>query len=328
VAHRSLLSIRDLSPADIDFIFERAKWFLPQVAPQAGVLAASSAGAVSALSPGELKLATLRGVSTLLLFYEASTRTRVSFELAGKLLGSDTINVSAKGSSVEKGESLRDTAMTLAALGFGVTVLRHESADSAALFARYYPFSVINAGAGRGEHPSQALLDAFTLARHGLLKPGVRLAVVGDIANSRVMRSGAELFARYGLQLTLVAPPSLLPVDWAGSALPPGMEYCPDLDSVLPQVDAVMMLRMQRERMGSAQTTGLDEYSKLYGLGKRRLGLLRPAALILHPGPVNRGVEVGEDVFSDPRCCINEQVACGLAVRCAILCWASGRDVE
>lgn len=328
---RSLLSIAALPQAEATLLLENAGRCLAWI--QRG---------------GQLKSAALRGTSTLLLFAENSTRTRVSFELAGKLLGSDTINISAKGSSIEKGESLRDTAMTLAAMHFSCVVMRHEGADAAEHFAQWYPGPVLNAGAGRGEHPTQALLDAFTLQRHGLLSPGVKLAIVGDLLHSRVARSNLALLSRFGVQVTLVGPPNLTPAAWrtrpsgmrdegrgtsSGSPLIPGPSslvphWTPDLDSVLPELDAVMLLRVQHERMDGGQMSTQDEYSKLYGMNRRRLSRLRSDALILHPGPVNRGVEAGEDVFADPRCVINQQVESGLALRAALLAWALERELD
>jgi aspartate carbamoyltransferase catalytic subunit len=305
---RRLLSIGDLSPADVDALLDAAAWYLPRVAA------------------GELKLASLRGVSTLLMFFEPSTRTRVSFELAAKLLGSDTISVTSSGSSVEKGESVVDTAQTLSAMGFHVAVVRHRSADSVELFAQHFAGAVINGGAGRGEHPTQALLDAAVLKRAGMLEAGRHLAIVGDILHSRVARSNLALLTLRGVKVTLVAPPPLMPPAWHAEP-PAGTAWETDLDRVLPEIDAVMMLRMQRERMGGGMQPPADEYSMLYGLDARRLNLLRPDAVIMHPGPVNRGVEVCEAVFADPRCRINEQVTMGVALRCALLCWACGRPL-
>jgi aspartate carbamoyltransferase catalytic subunit len=307
---RSVLRTDDLSLPDAASIFDLADWLLPRILPPDG--------------PRRLKLDGLRGVSGALLFYEPSTRTRVSFELAAKLLGGDVVGISASGSSIEKGESLRDTAMTLEAMGFNLAVLRHRCADAAELFAGRFSGAVINGGTGRGEHPTQALLDAFTLRRHGLLEAGRGVLIVGDIANSRVMRSTAELLTRLGLRVTLCAPPSLLPPAWLGEGAP--YAWTPDLDVALGKADALVLLRMQRERMDGAAHTGAAEYAKLYGLNARRLGLLRPGALIMHPGPVNRGVEVGEAVFADPRCAINAQVGNGVAIRAALLCWALGKD--
>jgi len=307
--YRSLLSIADLTDGEVDALLDSAARFLPRI------------------EQGGFKDSTLRGTSVIMLFYEASTRTRVSFELAGKMLSSDTINVSAKGSSAEKGETLQDTAQTLAAMHHNVVVIRHPAADAARVFKAHFPYAVINAGSGRGQHPTQALLDAFTLRRHGAFAAGKSLAVVGDITHSRVMRSNLQLLSRRGVDVTLVAPPTLMPEGWQGMAAGPGrLTWTTDIDGVLPQVDVVMMLRMQRERMAGGLITNLDEYSKLYGLNRRRLALMRDDALIMHPGPVNRGVEVSEDVFADPRCRINDQVTAGLALRCALLCWACGKE--
>jgi len=317
--YRSLLSILDLAPAEIDTLLAAAERFLPRV------------------EAGGFKDATLRGESVLLLFYEPSTRTRVSFELAGKMLGADTINVGGKGSSAQKGESLRDTALTLSAMDHNVVVMRHSAPDAVQVFAGCFDRSVINAGSGRGQHPTQALLDALPLRRAGLLKKGKRLAIVGDLKHSRVMRSNLQLLCRYGLDVVLVAPPPMMPEGWPGlrpehwAAEPKAcgeVSWQTDLDSVLPEVDAVMMLRVQRERMEPGHLTSTDEYSKLYGLNRRRLRLLRPDGLILHPGPVNRGVEVSQDVFADGRCVINDQVTSGVALRSALLCWACGKLEE
>jgi aspartate carbamoyltransferase catalytic subunit len=309
--YRSLLSIADLSDGEVDALLDSAARFLPRI------------------EAGGFKDATLRSTSIIMLFYEPSTRTRVSFELAGKMLGIDTINISAKGSSAEKGETLQDTAQTLAAMHHNVVVIRHPAADAARVFAAHFPYAVINAGSGRGQHPTQALLDAFTLREAGAFGPGKNLVVVGDIAHSRVLRSNLQLLSRRGVDVTLVAPPTLMPEGWEGLAGGPGrLEWTTDIEEVLPQADVVMMLRMQRERMAGGLITNLDEYSKLYGLSRRRLALLRPDAVIMHPGPVNRGVEVSEDVFADPRCRINDQVTAGLALRCALLCWACGREPE
>lgn len=315
--YRSLISILDLAPAEIHALLDAAEGYLPRV------------------TAGGFKDSTLKGTSACLLFYEASTRTRVSFELAGKMLGVDTINVSAKGSAVEKGEGLKDTAQTIAAMGFNMTIIRHPAPDSAALYQRWFPRAVINAGSGRGQHPTQALLDALSLRRAGLLERGRKLAIVGDLEHSRVMRSNLQLLLREGLDVTLVAPPTLMPEHWKGlqpEAWAAGdtsgygqLRWVTDLDTVLPELDAVMMLRVQRERMHEAFITSPDEYAKLYGLNRRRLKLLPDAARILHPGPVNRGVEVTEDVFADERCLINDQVAAGVALRCALQVWCCGK---
>jgi len=315
MSYRSLLSILDLTPGEISSLLDRAEEYLPRI------------------EAGGFKETTLKGQSALLLFYEPSTRTRASFELAGKMLGMDTINISASGSSVKKGESIRDTALTLNAMHHNVVVMRHAEPDAVSLFAGCFERSVINAGSGRGQHPTQALLDALPLRRAGLLKRGKRIAIVGDLAHSRVMRSNLQLLARFGIDVVLVAPPTLMPDGWAGlkpehwgaDATECGtVSWQTDLDAALPELDAVMMLRVQMERMEEASFTSMDEYSKLYGLNRRRLKLLPAHAVILHPGPVNRGVEVGEDVFADPRCTINDQVTSGVALRSALLVWACG----
>jgi aspartate carbamoyltransferase catalytic subunit len=314
--YRSLLSILDLTPGEIEHLLDGAEYFLPRV------------------EAGGFKDATLKGESALLLFYEPSTRTRSSFELAGKMLGMDTINIGAKGSSVEKGETVRDTALTLNAMHHNVVVMRHNAPDAVELFAKCFDRAVLNAGSGRGQHPTQALLDALPLRRAGLLKKGKRIAIVGDLKHSRVMRSNLQLLTRFGLDVLLVAPPTLIPDGWEGlkpehwaeqPAQCGSVSWHTDIDEVLPELDAVMMLRVQRERMADAHFTNMDEYSKLYGLFARRLKALPEKALIMHPGPVNRGVEVSEDVFADPRCVINYQVASGVALRCALLCWACGK---
>ena len=316
MSYRSLLSILDLTTGEVNQLLDAAAGYLPRI------------------EAGGFKDATLKGFSALLLFYEASTRTRSSFELAGKMLGMDTINIGAKGSAVEKGETVRDTALTLNAMHHNVVVMRHDAPDAVALFARYFDRAVLNAGSGRGQHPTQALLDALPLRQAGMLQRGKRLAIVGDLKHSRVMRSNVQLLTSCGLDVVLVAPPTLMPEGWEGlkpaywAADPAGygeVSWSTDFDSVLPELDAVMMLRVQRERMGDAHITNTDEYSKLYGLNRRRLELLPAASVILHPGPVNRGVEVGEDVFADPRCLINDQVTSGVALRSALLCWSCGK---
>ncbi len=319
MTYRSLISIADLGNAEMEKLFSLADHFLPQI------------------ESGGFKSTVLKGTSTILLFFEPSTRTRVSFELAGKMLGSDTINISTKGSSSEKGESLRDTALTMAAMDNNIVVMRHGGADAVEMFASCFDRSVINAGAGRGQHPTQALLDAHSLHREGLLETGRQVAIVGDIKHSRVMRSNIMLLLKLGMDVTLVAPPPLMPDGWEGlkpqnwAADTKGygkLEWSSAIDPVLPKLDVVMLLRMQNERMVGGLMTNDDEYAKIWGLSKRRLDALPEHAIVLHPGPVNRGVELGQDVFDDPRCRINTQVNSGLAVRCALLCWACGKYPE
>ncbi|NLF04167.1 MAG: aspartate carbamoyltransferase catalytic subunit [Actinomycetales bacterium] len=274
------------------------------------------------------KLPTLRGRTVVNLFFEDSTRTRISFETAAKRLSADVINFAAKGSSVSKGESLKDTALTLQAMGADAVVIRHHASGAPHLLASsgWLQAAVVNAGDGTHQHPTQALLDAYTLRRH-LVGPqplgqdlaGLRVAIVGDVLHSRVARSNVDLLHTLGARVTLVAPPTLLPV---------GVETWPcevsyHLDEVLAQgLDAVMMLRVQRERMSSAGGGFFPsplEYSRRYGLDARRLAALPSHAVVLHPGPMNRGLEISATAADSSRSVIVEQVANGVAVRMAVL---------
>jgi len=268
------------------------------------------------------KLPALRGRTVVNLFFEDSTRTRSSFELAGKWLSADVINISAKGSSVSKGESLRDTVLTVAAMGVDALVIRHPASGAPAQAASWVDAHVINAGDGTHEHPTQALLDAFALRRHfRATEPdrtdfaGRRIAVVGDLTHSRVARSNLHTLTALGADLVLVAPPTLLP---AGVGTWPA-EVSTDLDDVLPEVDAVMMLRVQRERMAGGYFPTPREYTVGYGLTRARLGLLRPGAAICHPGPMNRGLEISADAADAAASLILDQVAAGVAVRMSVL---------
>ena len=261
------------------------------------------------------KLPTLRGRTVVNLFFEDSTRTRTSFELAAKRLSADVINFSAKGSSVSKGETLKDTALTLEAMGADAVVIRHSWSGAPVNLARWVQGSVINAGDGTHEHPTQALLDAFTMRqRHGRIE-GLRVAVVGDVLHSRVARSNVLLLSTLGAEVTLVAPPTLLPV--GVEAWPAEVSY--DLDSVLPKSDVVMMLRVQRERMGAAFFPSSREYSRRYGLDVRRVESLPEDAIVMHPGPMNRGMEIAPEVADGVRSTIVAQVANGVSVRMAVL---------
>ncbi|MEI6374861.1 MAG: aspartate carbamoyltransferase catalytic subunit [Actinomycetes bacterium] len=267
------------------------------------------------------KLPTLRGRTVVNLFYEDSTRTRISFEAAAKRLSADVINFSAKGSSVSKGESLKDTALTLEAMGADAVVIRHSASGAPHRLATsgWIRGSVVNAGDGTHEHPTQALLDAYTIREHlgggaGDLA-GRRVTIVGDVLHSRVARSNVHLLHTLGAQVTLVAPPTLLPV---------GVEQWPcevsySIDAPLPQTDAVMMLRVQAERMDSAFFPSAREYSRRYGLDARRMAALPEHAIVMHPGPMNRGMEIGSDVADSERSVIVEQVTNGVSVRMAVL---------
>ncbi|WP_372727039.1 aspartate carbamoyltransferase catalytic subunit [Nocardioides sp.] len=263
------------------------------------------------------KLPALRGRTVVNLFFEDSTRTRISFEAAAKRLSADVINFSAKGSSLSKGESLKDTALTLEAMGADAVVVRHSSSGAPHRLAHsgWVRSSVVNAGDGTHEHPTQALLDAFTLWRHLGSLDGRRIAIVGDVLHSRVARSNALLLRTLGAEVTLVAPPTLFPVGVEGWEV----ETSYDLDAVLPKADAVMMLRVQRERMNASFFPTAREYSRRYGLDGRRLRQLQDHTIVMHPGPMVRGMEISADVADSSRSVIVEQVTNGVAVRMAVL---------
>ncbi len=300
---RHLLSISDLTKLEAISILDTAT-----------ELSRISDGAVK-------KLPTLRGRTIVNLFAEDSTRTRISFEAAAKRLSADVINFSAKGSSVSKGESLKDTALTLQAMGADAVIIRHGASGAPQRLAdsEWMHGSVINAGDGTHEHPSQALLDAFTMRKH-LGKgssdlAGIRVAIVGDVLHSRVARSNVLLLTLLGASVTLVAPPTLLPV--GVTSWPVTISY--DLDSVIANVDVVMMLRVQQERMTDLFFPNAREYSRYFGLNTERLKLMAPNAIVMHPGPMNRGLEIAAEVADSARSVIVEQVANGVSVRMAIL---------
>jgi aspartate carbamoyltransferase catalytic subunit len=272
------------------------------------------------------KLPTLRGRTVVNLFFEDSTRTRISFEAAAKRLSADVINFSARGSSVAKGESLKDTALTLEAMGADAVVIRHSASGAAHRLAGWVQGSVVNAGDGTHEHPTQALLDAFTIRRRlrgdaapgggrGAGLDGIRVTIVGDVLHSRVARSDVLLLSTLGAEVTLAAPPTLLPL--AVESWPCAVSY--DLDSELPKSDVVMMLRVQSERMTDAYFPSVREYSRRYGLDTARMARLPGHALVMHPGPMNRGVEIAAEVADSPRSTITEQVANGVTTRMAVL---------
>ena len=266
------------------------------------------------------KLPALRGRTVVNLFFEDSTRTRSSFEIAGKWLSADVINVSAKGSSVSKGESLRDTALTVAALGVDALVVRHNASGAVRRITEWVGCSVINAGDGTHEHPTQALLDAFALRRRLGDLAGRHIVIVGDLTHSRVARSNVLLLHTLGAHVTLVAPPTLMPAGVASW----GCATSWDLDATLAgkvagDVDAVMMLRVQRERMSGGYFPSEREYAIGYGLGPARLDLLPEHAPVLHPGPMNRGLEISSVAADSPRSLVLDQVRAGVAVRMAVL---------
>ena len=277
------------------------------------------------------KLPTLRGRTVVNLFYEDSTRTRTSFEAAAKRLSADVINFSAKGSSVAKGESLKDTALTLEAMGSDAIVVRHPASGAPRRLADWVSGRVINAGDGTHEHPTQALLDAFTI-RQRLVGPdqrgkaldGVRVTIVGDVLHSRVARSNVLLLDTLGAEVTVVAPPTLMP--WAIETWPCKASY--DLDAELRKSDVMMMLRVQQERMSAAFFPTVREYRRRYGLDTGRMALLPEHAIVMHPGPMNRGVEIAAEVADSPRSTIVAQVANGVTVRMAVLYLMLGGAAE
>jgi len=292
-----LLAIRDLSRGQVDEILAVATEMLP--------IARRERNSVP----------TLRGRIVCNLFLEDSTRTRLSFDLAAKRMSAEVVDFTSTGTSVSKGESLLDTAQTLMALGVDLVVLRTSSAGAPVQLAREIEVPVLNAGDGWHQHPTQALLDAFTMLQHRESLEGARVTIVGDILHSRVARSEVELMRILGAEVTLVAPPTLLPTDvsrW-------GVMTASDLDAVLPRTDVLYALRVQRERMRRAFLPSTGEYARVWGIDQRRLRLLPPDALLMHPGPVNRGVELSSAALDDPRAVVTEQVTNGIAVRMACL---------
>jgi aspartate carbamoyltransferase catalytic subunit len=294
---RHLLSIADLGPDEIEEVLRVTDSFV-EVSERA--------------IP---KVPTLRGRTVVSLFFEESTRTRLSFETAAKRLSADTMNFSVSTSSVKKGESLRDTVETIEAMGIDAVVVRHASAGVPWQVARWVDASVINAGDGWHEHPTQALLDCYTIRQARGSFDGLRIAIVGDVKHSRVARSNVLAFTRLGAEVTLVAPPTLLPPDLTG--WPVSVSH--DLDGVLPKADVVYLLRMQKERQIESLLPSLREYTACYGLTLDRARLLSEEALVMHPGPMNRGVEIAAEVADLPRSVITRQVANGVAVRMAVL---------
>ncbi len=296
---RHLLSAADLSRDDAELVL-------------------STAAEMRSLADRPIKkLPALRGRTVVNLFFEDSTRTRISFEAAAKRLSADVINFAAKGSSLSKGESLKDTALTLEAMGADAVVVRHGASGAPHRLAHsgWVHSSVVNAGDGTHEHPTQALLDAFTMWRHLGSLDGRQVAIVGDVLHSRVARSNALLLQTLGAEVTLVAPPTLLPVGvdtW-------GVQTSYDLDAVLAKADVVMMLRVQRERMNGGFFPTPREYSRRYGLDSRRMATLQDHTIVMHPGPMVRGMEITADVADSDRSVIVEQVTNGVAVRMAVL---------
>ncbi|MER8403261.1 aspartate carbamoyltransferase catalytic subunit [Mesorhizobium sp. M0185] len=295
--HRHLLGIRDLSPADIELLLDRAD------------------RAVAISRQSDKKTSTLRGRTQINLFYEASTRTQSSFELAGKRLGADVMNMSVASSSVKKGETLIDTAMTLNAMRPDILIIRHQSAGAAALLAQKVGCSVVNAGDGAHEHPTQALLDALTIRRVKGPLSKLIVAICGDILHSRVARSNIILLNALGAQVRVVAPSTLLPAGIEKM----GVVVTRSMAEGLKDADVVMMLRLQRERMEGAFVPSVREYFRYFGLDAEKLKAAKDGALVMHPGPMNRGVEIASEIADGPQSVIQEQVEMGVAVRMAVM---------
>jgi aspartate carbamoyltransferase catalytic subunit len=295
--HRHLLGISHLSPDDIELLLDRAD------------------RAVAISRQSEKKTSSLRGRTQINLFYEASTRTQSSFELAGKRLGADVMNMSVASSSVKKGETLIDTAITLNAMRPDILIIRHQSAGAAALLAQKVGCSVVNAGDGTHEHPTQALLDALTIRRAKGPLAKLIVAICGDILHSRVARSNIILLNALGAQVRVVAPSTLLPsgIEKMGVIVHRSME------EGLKDADVVMMLRLQRERMEGAFVPSVREYFRYFGLDAEKLKAAKPDALVMHPGPMNRGVEIASEIADGPQSVIQEQVEMGVAVRMAVM---------
>jgi len=261
------------------------------------------------------KVPTLRGKTIINAFFEASTRTRTSFELAGKRLGADVVNIGGSSSSTSKGETLRDTVATLDAMHADVIVIRHVASGAADYIRHRTRAAIVNGGDGMHEHPTQALLDAFTMRRHTGRLEGLTVAICGDIQHSRVARSNALLLSLLGAKVRLAGPRTLLPHDVAAL----GAESFSRIEPALEGADVVMVLRIQQERLGSALLPTLREYARYYGLNRARLALAKPGAIVMHPGPMNRGVEINDDIADGERSVILNQVESGVAVRMAVL---------
>jgi aspartate carbamoyltransferase catalytic subunit len=295
--NRHLLSMNDVSSQDVVRILDTAESFR-----EVGTRVIK-------------KVPALRGRTVVNLFYENSTRTRISFELAAKRLSADVINFTTSGSSVTKGESLKDTALTLQAMGADAIVIRHSSSGAPHRLTSWVKGSVLNAGDGTHEHPTQALLDLYTMREKLGRLEGLRVAIVGDVLHSRVARSLSFGLVKMGAEVTLVGPPTLIPPD--APAWGVGVSY--DVDGVLPKLDVCYLLRVQTERQRLEYFPSVREYSRLFGLTRDRVSMLPEGALVMHPGPMNRGVEIDSDVADLPQSVIEEQVTNGIAIRMSLL---------
>jgi aspartate carbamoyltransferase catalytic subunit len=278
------------------------------------------------------KVPALRGKTIINLFFEASTRTRTSFEIAAKRLSADAVNISASTSSVVKGESLVDTAQNLQAMAPDVIIIRHSSSGAPHYLARICSASIVNAGDGSHEHPTQALLDAMTMLEHKKSLNGLKVAIIGDIAHSRVARSNALLLGKMGAHVTVCGPPTLLPQGFdrllEGAKARGSLKVTYSMEEALQDADVVMMLRIQLERQEEAFFPSIREYFRYYGLSLKRMAAAKPEAIIMHPGPMNRGVEIDSDVADGPHSVILNQVSNGVAVRMAILFLLAGGSRE
>jgi len=304
LTHKDLLSIRDLSAEEVLLILDTAE-------------------SMKEISTRDIKkVPTLRGKTVINLFYEPSTRTRTSFEIAGKRLSADVINISTATSSTTKGETLKDTGKNLQAMNPDLLVIRHASAGAPKILADTLPVPVINAGDGAHEHPTQALLDAFTIREKKKTLSGLKVAIVGDITHSRVARSNIFLLGKLGAEIRIAGPYTMVP---------PGIEelgvsFVPDISQAIRDVDVIMMLRIQLERQQQALFPSIREYSRFFGLSLEKLKHARPDVLIMHPGPINRGVEISPEVADGPYSIILEQVTNGVAVRMALLYLLIGKQ--
>ncbi len=298
IKRAGLLGIEDLDRGEIEAILDRARYFQPL--------------------PNETyrRLDTLKGKTIVNLFFEASTRTRVSFEIAARRLGADTLTIAAQGSSVSKGESLVDTLNTLAAMRPHAIVMRHAASGAPEFLARHLQIPIVNAGDGTHEHPTQALLDARTILDHRESLTGLRVAIIGDIAHSRVARSNVHLLSKFGAEIVLCGPPSLLPREL--EALAPGVRLAWSMTEAIQGADVIMMLRVQLERQHEAPMAS-SEYFRFYGLRVEHLELANSDVIVMHPGPINRGRELSSDVADSQRSVILNQVENGVAVRMAVL---------
>ncbi|MGM0509155.1 MAG: aspartate carbamoyltransferase catalytic subunit [Fusobacteriota bacterium] len=297
IKDKNIVGIDDLTKEEVFEIFETAKIF-------------KKLG-----KKDNKKTGLLRGRTIINLFFENSTRTKSSFEISGKRLGADVINMSLSTSSIKKGESLMDTAKTLNAMSSDLYIMRHPIGGTVKMFEKYIDGSIINAGDGENEHPTQALLDVFTMLENFDTIEGLNIAIVGDIMHSRVAKSNIYLLQKLGANVTLVGPETLLPMDFKKL----GVEVTDDIDSILGDMDALNLLRLQLERQGESFFPSVDEYHKIYGMNKARLDKMKDEAIILHPGPLNRGVEIDFDIADGNKQVILDQVENGVAIRKALL---------